>query len=127
MPGFEQFLGATPYATLKEVSRDGPVVILLDHESCCSAIVLASPDVEPKCVPLTVTVKKLVALHARMKKVADSRGRIEDNLELVGNPGADTAYRAPRAESYHDLCGEWRPPVCPCSRADARQCASSRR
>lgn len=97
LPGLEQFLGATPYATLKEVSRDGPVVILLDHESCCSAIVLASPNVEPKCVPLTVTVKKLVALHARMKKVADSRGRTEDNLELGGDPGADTAYRAPRA------------------------------
>jgi hypothetical protein len=49
MPGFEHYLGATPYPELRKVSPEGTVVIVNASRYGCHAVVVA-PDTDQACV-----------------------------------------------------------------------------
>ncbi|THG99524.1 hypothetical protein EW026_g2854 [Hermanssonia centrifuga] len=100
-PGFDHFLGSNPFSVLSQVACDGPVVILLDHENRCTAIIISSPLVSPVKIPLTITVKKLQVLHGRLRTVADSRSTIasSDSPE-----SAQTTSRAGRTGRVKPSC-----------------------
>lgn len=53
---------------------------ILDYESCCTVVVLPSPDADPLYILLTTVAKKLHVLHTRMRKFFNSRN-VEDDSE----------------------------------------------
>ncbi|KAJ7667241.1 CHAT domain-containing protein [Mycena rosella] len=85
-PGLEYFLLPKPYAQLRQVASEGPVVILNAHQDHCDAIILIDPTANPVHVALPgVTLTELEqqrSLLADLIRGRDIRARGPESTRL---------------------------------------------
>lgn len=76
LPGFYHFMEQESYQSIAAVSQGEPVVILIAHARLSVALVLTSPDAQPACIQLNVSVATLETLHSQLRYATQSRGGI---------------------------------------------------
>ena len=70
MPGFEHFLGPTPYRQLAQRARAGPIVVLNASAYGCFALVVTAEAKEPRVVLLSITDEDLRDQANRLVELA---------------------------------------------------------
>lgn len=93
LPGFECFMLPETFIMLSQAAERGPVVVLMASQTSCEAIVIESPAVGAKQVPLPkMTLKRLIflkqALEASNRSARGLRNRAFKRREPMPKSGA---------------------------------------
>jgi hypothetical protein len=94
-PGSEYFLRPKPYKSLREASKNGPIVMLNSHARHCDALAILNPKSDPVHIPFPkVTVQDLEDQRLILNDVllrCNVRSRQSDSSRLFGAPEGFTS------------------------------------